>query len=157
MEQPALHGACNHCHALPALEGAAGRISAEPPGEICPPGIQPTYPSIAQALFAPSCTSCHAGALAPSSGGLDLSGDAFAALVNVVAQNSQAEPASRPPGLLRVRPGDPEGSLLYQKLLIGPTPSPTFGGGMPPASPGQVCQAVREAVRQSIASGAPRT
>ena len=153
---PAPHGACNFCHALPPAAGALGRIAPVAQAGICPPGIQPTYSSLDQSFFKVSCTTCHSGAQAASSGGLDFSGDAFGALVNVTAQNSQAQPGSRPAGLLRVKPGDPDNSLLYQKLLIGPTPSPAFGEGMPLDSPGSVCQETREAVRLWIASGAPR-
>ena len=156
MLTPAPHGACNFCHALPPVAGTLGRIAPVAQIGICPPGIQPTYSSIDQSFFKVSCTACHSGAQATSSGGLDLSGDAFSALVNVTAQNSQAQSGSRPAGLLRVKPGDPDNSLLYQKLLIGPTPSPEFGDGMPLNSPGSVCQETREAVRLWIASGAPR-
>ncbi len=153
---PAPHGDCNLCHALPPAAGALGRIAPVAQIQICPPGIQPTYSSLDQSFFKVSCTACHSGALAASSGGLDLSGDAFSALVDVTAQNSQAQPGSAPAGLLRVKSGDPGASLLYQKLLIGPTPSPEFGEGMPLNSPGSVCKETRDAVQQWIASGAPR-
>jgi hypothetical protein len=127
---PAPHGACNFCHALPPVAPALGRIASVAQVGICPPGIQPTYSSIDQSLLKVSCIARHSGAQAASSGGLDCSGDAFSALVDVTAQNSQAQPGSRPPGLLRVKPGDPDNSLLYQKLVIGPT-SPEFGEGRP--------------------------
>jgi hypothetical protein len=118
---------------------------------ICQTGIQPTLSSIEQNLFQVACISCHSGALAASSGGLDLSGDSFGRLVNVPAVNQQAQ--QPPPGLLRVRPGDPDNSLLWQKLVIGAT-NPQFGQGMPLNSPGSVCQETRDAVRNWILAGA---
>ena len=83
MLTPAPHGACNFCHALPPVAGTLGRIAPVAQIGICPPGIQPTYSSIDQSFFKVSCTACHSGAQATSSGGLDLSGDAFSALVNI--------------------------------------------------------------------------
>ncbi|HJQ84153.1 MAG TPA: hypothetical protein VKA21_08760, partial [Candidatus Binatia bacterium] len=64
-------------------------------------------------LFGPSCAtaSCHDGAT--EAGGLVLEGDRpFAELVGVASQNVVAAAA----GTLRVRAGDADGSLLYQKL-----------------------------------------
>ena len=64
-------------------------------------------------LFASTCatTSCHSAAAAK--GGLVLEGDRpFAELVGIPAANAAAAAA----GKLRVRPGDPDGSFLYQKL-----------------------------------------
>jgi hypothetical protein len=130
---------------------AAGSSSA-----VCPSVIQPIYSSIDQSLLKVTCTQCHSGSLAASSGGLDMSGDAFGQLVGVVAQNSQAQPGSRPAGLLRVKPGDPDNSLLYQKVLIGTAPSPQFGEGMPLDNPGSVCQQTRDAIRDWILAGALR-
>lgn len=120
----------------------------------CPAGVDATLSSIDQKLFKVTCTACHAGSLAQSSGGLDLSGDAYTALVNVTAQNFAATPSARPLGLLRVKPGDPEGSLLHHKLNTGTTPSPQYGEGMPLNAPGSVCQQVKDAVRDWIAGGA---
>jgi hypothetical protein len=134
--------------------GDARQVTSTSNNTICPSGIQPTLSSIDQQLFKPNCTACHAGAAAQSSGGLDLSGDPYDVLVNVTAQNIQAESASRPAGLLRVKPGDPNNSLLYQKLIIGPT-SPQFGEGMPLGLPGTVCQQTVDVVRSWIAAGAP--
>ena len=131
--------------------GESRPISSTP---TCPANVAATFSSIDQKLFKVTCTACHVGGLAQSSGGLDLSGDAYSALVNVTAQNFAAAPGARPSGLLRVKPGDPGSSLLYQKLLIGTTPSPQYGEGMPLNSPGSVCQQVRDAVRDWIASGA---
>jgi hypothetical protein len=126
------------------------------PASVCPAGIQPTLSSLDQKLFKVTCTLCHSGATAQSSGGLDFSVDnTFAQLVNVTAQNSQALAGSRPAGLLRVKPGDPDNSLLYQKVLIGGVPSPQFGEGMPLNAPGSVCQETRDAIRGWIAAGAP--
>jgi hypothetical protein len=143
--------------AVVALCACGGSQPSSPasPSSICPSGVTAAFSSIDQKLLKVTCTACHAGALAQSSGGLDLSGDAYAALVNVTAQNLQADPGARPQGLLRVKPSDPLNSLLYQKLLIGTARSPQYGEGMPLNAPGSVCQQVRDALRDWIASGAP--
>jgi hypothetical protein len=111
-------------------------------------------------------SNCHAGAAVSSSGALDLSGDAFAALVNVPAENATAKSS----GLLRVRPGDPEHSFLYLKLTLsypGASPSqqglsPRNGGrctGMCDRMPAGVAQPPLDAllvqtIRNWIAAGA---
>ena len=136
--------------------GESRPVAGASSSSVCPAGIQATFSSIDQSLFKVTCTACHNGAEATFSGGLDFSGDALTALVNVTAQNSQAQAGARPADLLRVKPGDPDNSLLYQKLLIGATPSPQYGFGMPLGDPGSVCQQARDAIRQWILAGAPR-
>ena len=81
---------------------------------------------------------CHSGA----AGGLNLSTpeSAYASLVNV--------PASCP-GFLRVRPGDPESSLLYTKITRGVL---TCGPKMP--GPTGVPDGVAETVHLWIRGGA---
>ena len=92
-----------------------------------------------QQLFANECVSCHGPG---GSGGLDLKGDPHGALVSV---NSVAYPGS-----VRVIPGDPAGSLLYQKITA------TQGDkGLPMPPGGSVNAASAEIVRAWILSGAP--
>ena len=100
---------------------------------ICPSAIQATYTSIDQTLLKVHCTACHTGQQAR--GLLDLSGDAYDALVGFPAQNVGA--STPPPGLLRVKPGDPDTSLLWQKLVIDGV-SPLYGSGMPQNAPAEV-------------------
>jgi hypothetical protein len=57
-----------------------------------------------------ACVLCHAGPT--PAGGLNLSTDAYSALVN--------KPSTRKPGAILVVPGDPESSYLYQKLEGSP-------------------------------------
>jgi len=123
----------------------------DPPATFCPAGIGPTFSSIDQALLKPRCTACHSATL--KGGLLDLSGDAYAAMVNIPAQNVAA--SAPPAGLLRVKPGDAAASLLWQKLANKDV-SAQFGAGMPQDAPGTVCPAAVEAVRQWIAAGAAR-
>jgi hypothetical protein len=119
----------------------------------CPSGVQPTLSSIDQSVFQPLCVGCHRAAFASISGGLDLTGDPYGALVGVLATNTAA--TSPPPGLLRVKPGDPDQSLLWQKLVTKSVADPRYGSGMPQDRPGSLCQAVTDAVRTWIANGAP--
>lgn len=75
---------------------------------------------------------------------------AYQNLVNVESKNPEAQAA----GLLRVKPGDAEESLLYHKLLASGHHTESYGSpmplGLPLLSTGQV-----EFVRQWIEAGAP--
>lgn len=73
-----------------------------------------------QSVLAIDCLSCHSSGAAL--GGLDLETDAWTALVGVESANT--------PGALLVVAGDPEGSLLYRKL-VG-SQAGDEGGLMPP-------------------------
>ncbi len=84
-----------------------------------------TFATIEQKIFATSCTtaSCHG---AGAAGGLTLTQiSAYASLVGVPATNE----AAKVRGLLRVAPGDPDGSFLLQKLTG--TLAPDEGEPMP--------------------------
>ena len=131
---------------------ASGNPDAQDP--TCPSGIQPTFSSINQKVFTQLCTGCHQAAFAATAGGLDLTGDAYGALVGVRANNVAA--TSPPPGLLRVKPGDPDQSLLWLKLVTKSFADPRYGSGMPQDRPGALCQAVTDTVRTWIEAGAPR-
>jgi hypothetical protein len=119
----------------------------------CPSAVQPTFSSIDQKVLKPLCTGCHQPAFASTSGDLDLSGDGYAALVGVLAKNTAA--TSPPPGLLRVKAGDPDQSLLWLKLVTKSFNDPRYGSGMPQDRPGSLCQAVTDTVRAWIQGGAP--
>ncbi len=76
--------------------------------------LGPTFDSLNQNIFQPRCAEiCHSGG-ANASGNMDLGGvDPYAAMVNVVASGPQCGTT----GLVRVIPGDPDDSLLYEKVL----------------------------------------
>jgi uncharacterized membrane protein len=96
------------------------------------------------------CISCHSDA--PSFGGLAFfPGGATFAYGNLVSVPAGAEPAyqCKDSGLMRVKPGDPEHSLLYLKLT-----NPPCGSKMPPAAFTQATQEQVELVRQWIMDGA---
>jgi hypothetical protein len=118
---------------------------------LCPLGIEASYSSIDAKIFrGASCAACHTPSGAATAGGLDLASDAYAALVNVTANNSRGTAE----GLARVKPGDTANSLLWQK--INSTGSTQYGNGMPLNTPGRLCEATKTAIRQWIEAGAPR-
>ena len=66
-----------------------------------------SFSSAVQPIFDRNCTKCHG--MKDQKAKLNLSyGNAYAALVNV--------PSTEVPGILRVKPGDPEASYLWLKL-----------------------------------------
>jgi hypothetical protein len=98
------------------------------------PPPPPSFATIQRKILTPSCStfSCHGAARA---GGLALGDDAFANLVGVAPSNATARAA----GLLRVAPGDPDGSFILKKLTGDLTPGegdpmPQIGSRLPPAS-----------------------
>lgn len=74
------------------------------------PNLKPTFSSINQNIIQSrdptGCINCHSGPRPPA--GMDLSTDPYSAWVNVASREK--------PGLLRIAPGDPESSYVYQKL-----------------------------------------
>jgi hypothetical protein len=79
------------------------------------PNLSPSFSSIQQNIISSSdssgrsaCTQCHTSTGRTPSGGLDLSVNAFSALVNVGSRNKS--------GAILVVPGDPDNSYLIQKL-----------------------------------------
>lgn len=114
-----------------------------------PPSVGPTLDEIQAAVFSPSCATagCHtgpAGNMLPS--GLDLSdADAsFAALVNVMSNQSAGDTL--------VIPGDPDGSYLVHKI----EGTEAVGNVMPPPPRMQLDNAAIDAIRQWISDGALR-
>jgi hypothetical protein len=86
--------------------------------------IVPTMVSYAQniqPIFNTTCATsgCHAGPTVPASGNLDLS--AGVSYANLVNQPSSAGCASVVPNVLRVKPGDTMGSMLWRKVDADPT------------------------------------
>lgn len=88
-------------------------------------GCSPSPPlsQIEQQVFQRSCSfaTCHAATGTPA-GGLSLGAATFEKLVNVKSTLA--------PGLMRVVPGDPDSSLLFDKIA---SDKPKFGARMPPS------------------------
>jgi hypothetical protein len=79
------------------------------------PSLEPTFSNIRENIFESTdtagrtaCVACHTSAGRPPAGGLDLSRDPYAALVN--------SPSRQKEGAVQVIPGDPAASYLIQKL-----------------------------------------
>ena len=79
------------------------------------PNLSPSFSSIQRDIFSSSdssgrasCVSCHTSQGRTPAGALDLSGNAFGALVNVASRQKS--------GAIMVVPGDPDNSYLIQKL-----------------------------------------
>lgn len=105
----------------------------------CPPP-PPTLAQLTTEIFEPRCSASGCHGMADPARDLDLQGDAFASLVNVASAED--------PATLRVAPGDPDQSLLYQ-VLRGPV------GGTRQMPPGAVLPAEDvEQVRAWIEAGA---
>ena len=139
----------------PAADGGADAGSYA----VCASGVQPTFASLDAKVFKVSCgtgtTGCHSTVGSVYSGGLDLQGDAFAALVGdggVPANNI----AGSETGLLRVKPGSAAQSFLYLKLTTTRPDDARYGSGMPFGTPGSVCPDTLQAVATWIDQGAPR-
>jgi hypothetical protein len=87
---------------------------------------QPAAPTFAnmQLLFDDSCTVCHTHGIT-----LDLSaGVSYANLVGKMPPSYTDPPVDESCGMVLVKPGDPAGSYLYQKVTLAP---PCAGGQMP--------------------------
>jgi hypothetical protein len=86
----------------------------------------PQYARDIQPLWNSLCTGCHSAS--PTRGGLNLvEGTSYGSIVNVSAAGSPCGPTGRK----RVLPGNPDESLMVNKLL----PSPVCGSRMPPGNP----------------------
>lgn len=137
------------CAAWIALAGCAGDgegldENGRPPDEGTGGGgrgLVAEFASIQANVFTPICTTCHSGAAAPLGLRLD-EGVSYALLVNT--------PSTEVPALLRVNPGDPDGSYLIQKL----EGTAAVGGRMPLGGPPLPAETIA-VIRQWILEGAP--
>ena len=139
----------SHSLRLPGgLAALALLLTACPAPPASEPADDPTYELVATRVLS-NCTtrSCHGSG--GGKGGLVLTPDqAYAQLVGVPAANE----AARAKGKLRVAPGNPEASFLYQKLT---SPAPDEGARMPYTGPPLAAEDLA-LVRRWIAAGAPR-
>jgi hypothetical protein len=109
--------------------GAGGPITAD-------------FQSIQDNVFTPICSLCHIGASAPQGLQLDAA-HSYNLLVGV--------PSNEQPGLLRVKPGDPNDSYMVHKI----EGLPGITGGQMPLGETPLPQATIDAIRQWITNGAP--
>jgi hypothetical protein len=129
------------CACLTGCAGSGEGLdqNGRPEGE-APPPLVAEFQSIQDNVFTPICTTCHAGGGAPLGLRLD-EGASYAMLVN--------EPSVEEPGLMRVDPGNPDGSYLIQKL----EGSAGVGDQMPLGGPPLPADTIA-VIRQWIAEGA---
>ncbi len=127
---------------LLALAACGGGGGDEPPPAPPPAGLQPTLASIQANILTPTCavSGCHSGAAAQQ--GLRLEpGFSGPLLINI--------PSGQNAMLIRVIPGNPDGSFLIHKL----EGTQTVGARMPDGGP-FLQQVTIDVVRQWIQNGA---
>jgi hypothetical protein len=127
------------------LVGCVGTGEGLPNLRAAAPGEAPTtYAEIQAQVFDPLCAAqCHQGGAAPK--GLSLeAGRSLRGLVGVASVEV--------PGLLRVLPGDPEGSYLVVKLAA--SDARRVGARMPRNGPPFASDAQVRAIKQWIREGA---
>ena len=119
-----------------------------PTPTLTPTPTPATLAEIQTAIFSPICMECHSQPAPPQ--GLDLSSAAvsFANLVNVAAGQ---QPGNPDPPILRVEPGDPDGSYIVHKVqgdatILG---NRMPAGGVDPLSANQIAM-----IRSWIQAGA---
>jgi hypothetical protein len=113
------------------------------------------FDQIDQFVLQPSCANfsvCHSTQGQRDAGHLDLSKNAYQALVNVLSDNKMAKGQ----GLLRVKPCDPDNSFLITKLTLPESQTDSnvgYGASMPKANP-HIDPLQLQAIRDWIARGA---
>jgi hypothetical protein len=113
-----------------------------------PVPLAPTLASIQANVFSVNCAipGCHGGGTVPFGLRLD-PGFSYVNLIDVVSPQSPENEV-----LIRVIPGNPNGSFLIQKL----EGTQTVGIRMPAFSPQPLPQATINVIREWILSGAPQ-
>jgi hypothetical protein len=109
-------------------------------GEI-PVAFDPTFTNIQSNVFTPICSACHIGANAPQGLRLD-EASSYNLLVGI--------PSVERPELLRVAPGNPDGSYIIRKLEGGPN----IAGAQMPLNLTPLPQTTINAIRVWISRGA---
>ncbi len=128
--------------AVAFLQGCSGGDGTGLPPAGPPPVISAVFSEIQSEVFTPTCATsgCHAGAGAPQGLRLDET-NSYGLLVNV--------PSSEVPSVLRVAPGDPDGSYLVRKLEGTAAVGMQMPLGRPP-----LAQSTIDVIRQWIIEGA---
>jgi hypothetical protein len=117
------------------------------------PNLEPTFASIQHDIFEATdsagrtaCTQCHTNTGRNPSGGMNLNHDtAYDQIVNVASRAK--------PGVMRIVPGDPDNSYLFQKITGAPG---ITGNRMPNNGPPYLTDGQILIIRRWIANGAPR-
>ena len=114
--------------------------------------LAPTFESLRENVFQPRCAAACHGVVQPA-GSMDLAVDPYDELVNVPAMGPQCGGTE----WIRVVPGDPDGSLLYQKVLAKTRGlDAPCGDAMPQGSrEAPLSGADVDAIHDWIAAGAP--
>jgi hypothetical protein len=130
-----------------ALASVAPGCGSSPPSASEPASFDAVYAALFPKSTNARCNFCHAlQATETSNGKLQMGEDKASAYAALVGKTSSS---SRCGGRPLVVPGDPDGSLLYQKL----SEPPPCGSRMPLGG-AQLTEAQREMVRSWIAAGA---
>ena len=110
----------------------------------------PTFTNV-QRLLTGICTTCHVATVE-----LDLQpAVSYANLVNRPPPNYTTPPTDESCGIVLVKPGDPAGSYLYQKVSLD---MPCAGGRMPQTDiglPSPLVPCAQALIHDWIAAGAP--
>src|SRR4051812_26042734 len=122
-----------------------------------PTNASGTFAQLQQSVLTPSCavSGCHVSASAAASGNLVLTSDvAYDNLVNAAPTNL----AAARDGLKRVTPGQPNNSLLFQKIVLALASSHSgeYGNVMPVGN-SALTQGQVDFIKKWIEAGAPRT
>jgi hypothetical protein len=153
-------GACpqgSPCQSVMGPSGEDAGVACVPTQQGCMSydGGTSGFAYINHSLFQAVCVSCHAAGAGPTFGNLDLVSDPYHALLG---PGGQGAPASNllgtETGLLRVKPGDPSNSLLYETLVLIAY-DPIYGNPMPPLPLPPNSPELVAAVKAWIAAGAP--
>ena len=145
---------------------ATDDVDAGPVYVVCPDGMDASFGSIYTRMLSTAVASCgalgfgcHSTFSAMQTGSeLDFSLDASAVYAELLGRDGGGQPATNIAGdaggtVLRVVPGDAGASMLYIKLTLTQS-DPRYGAGMPLYTPGSVCPAALDAVREWIDNGA---
>lgn len=134
--------------------GSAVPQPPSPPPTTCPIPVAKANPSFAadlvpalQSSCGSSATSCHGGA--SPTGHVAFSGSA----AQIHAQLVNVAPANAPAGWLRVKPGDPAGSWIIEKVTKDQPGGSGYGTRMPQAAP-NLCQPTVDTLSAWISAGA---
>jgi hypothetical protein len=115
-----------------------------------------TFAEINTQVLAPSCAAfsvCHSAVGASQANMLNLETNPYTALVNAPAVNAKAAAE----GKVRVKPSDPDNSLMWIKLNLPESQTSAsvgYGGSMPQASP-HLPKEQLDGIKAWIAAGAP--
>jgi len=150
---PALALACGEGEPAGSPDGGGGPPSTCPiPTPVAAPTFSANVLPMLQATCGSLATSCHGGATAAghvqyATGPGRTAQDVYADLVN-------ASPSNAPAGFLRVKPGDPAQSWLFEKVTKDQPGGAGYGARMPYGLP-NLCQPTVDTLASWITQQAP--